>query len=129
MVWECNDGLDNDSDGLTDFPDDPGCRDALWTSENPECQDGIDNDGDGLIDFQADPGCQSKWALTESPECNDGIDNDGDTRIDLDDPSCVFAFGNDESWVWFPSCGLGIELTLMLAPLLLIASRRRGGRA
>jgi hypothetical protein len=25
----CNDGLDNDGDGYVDYPDDPGCADAL----------------------------------------------------------------------------------------------------
>ena len=24
-VYACEDGIDNDSDGLVDFPDDPGC--------------------------------------------------------------------------------------------------------
>lgn len=28
VVFACNDGSDNDSDGLTDFPNDPGCTDA-----------------------------------------------------------------------------------------------------
>jgi len=31
-VTECNDGLDNDGDGLAD-PDDPGCDDALDDDE------------------------------------------------------------------------------------------------
>ncbi len=38
----CGDGLDNDGDGLTDFPDDPGCS-ALNDSDeynDPECVDG-----------------------------------------------------------------------------------------
>lgn len=29
----CADGLDNDGDGLTDFPDDPGCQDAADSDE------------------------------------------------------------------------------------------------
>lgn len=29
----CNDGLDNDSDGLTDYPDDPGCTGAVDEDE------------------------------------------------------------------------------------------------
>jgi hypothetical protein len=32
-VRTCSDGLDNDGDGLTDYPADPGCKSALWTSE------------------------------------------------------------------------------------------------
>jgi hypothetical protein len=32
-VTACSDGLDNDGDGLIDFPDDPGCESAFDTSE------------------------------------------------------------------------------------------------
>ncbi|MDF1563569.1 MAG: MopE-related protein [Deltaproteobacteria bacterium] len=37
----CADGIDNDGDGLTDFPDDPGCLDAVDNDEQdpPECID------------------------------------------------------------------------------------------
>ena len=58
---QCSDGLDNDGDGLVDFPADCGCTDANDNSEAPNpvraCNDGLDNDGDGLKDFPADPGC------------------------------------------------------------------------
>ena len=33
---ECNDGVDNDGDGLVDFGDDPGCRDADDDSEDTD---------------------------------------------------------------------------------------------
>lgn len=47
----CDDGIDNDGDGLIDL-EDPDCQPV-----NPEiCDDGIDNDGDGLIDGD-DPDC------------------------------------------------------------------------
>jgi len=39
---DCSDGLDNDGDGKTDFPDDPGCSSASDPSE----VDGDDDDGD-----------------------------------------------------------------------------------
>jgi hypothetical protein len=32
---ECNDGIDNDGDGLIDFPEDPGCADASDDTEAP----------------------------------------------------------------------------------------------
>ena len=61
---QCSDGIDNDGDGLTDFPADPGCANADDNDEAnappppaAQCSDGIDNDGDGLTDFPADPGC------------------------------------------------------------------------
>ena len=34
----CDDGIDNDGDGLIDFPDDPGCADAASVVENPPCE-------------------------------------------------------------------------------------------
>lgn len=38
----CADGLDNDMDGLSDFPDDPGCSNAVDDDEynDPECVEG-----------------------------------------------------------------------------------------
>ncbi|MEK6922271.1 MAG: DUF4215 domain-containing protein [Nanoarchaeota archaeon] len=62
---QCNDGSDNDADGLRDL-DDPGCWDENGEYDinddnegdrNPQCQDGDDNDDDGLKDWPADPGC------------------------------------------------------------------------
>src|SRR5262249_40098201 len=67
----CLDGLDNDGDGLIDYPADPGCSGPNDDSEQPECSDGLDNDGDGLIDFPADPGCGSPPAK-EAPQRQDG---------------------------------------------------------
>jgi len=69
----CDDGVDNDRDGLTDFPDDPGCDSATDDSEKStahECDDGIDNDGDGLIDYRAvDFGAAGLYA-DRDPECD-----------------------------------------------------------
>jgi subtilisin family serine protease len=121
----CDDGLDNDGNGLVDYPSEPGCRDLWDPSEKRDCRDGIDNDGDGSIDHPDDPGCHAPSGATESPQCNDGIDNDGDTLIDYPaDPNCLYSWSADESWVFNPTCGLGIELTLVLAPLLSLARRR-----
>jgi hypothetical protein len=100
----CNNGVDDDGDGLIDHPDDPGCDDLLdpfETSETLPCDDGFDNDGDGGIDFdpatyadpgdettppsgEGDPGCKSPSRSTESSKCQDGIDNDGDGQMDYD---------------------------------------------
>ncbi len=60
-VPACMDLLDNDGDGLKDYPDDPGCSATVDESENAAgvaCDDRLDDDGDGLIDFPADPGCE-----------------------------------------------------------------------
>ena len=58
----CSDGIDNDGDGLVDYPNDPGCRSPNDLTEFgglTRCDDGIDNDGDGVIDFPADVQCSS----------------------------------------------------------------------
>jgi len=63
----CADGLDDDLDGLGDWPADPGCLDAADVSEEFGCSDGIDGDGDGWIDFPEDPGCASARDHYEQP--------------------------------------------------------------
>jgi hypothetical protein len=109
----CSDGLDNDCDGLTDFPGDMDCT-------APESCDGLDNDGDGMTDEDfptlgdaCDTGigacfatgslvcasngsgavCDAIPALPsqEGPAgitCSDGIDNDCDGLADEADPGC-----------------------------------------
>ena len=100
----CDDGVDNDVDGFTDFPDDPGCTNAADPSEREVsrvCDDGLDNDGDGFIDFPADSGCVSPIDGSESEFeaiCIDGLDNDGDGLIDFpDDPGCEDGDDNTET--------------------------------
>ncbi|MEM9489832.1 MAG: hypothetical protein AAGC55_11840, partial [Myxococcota bacterium] len=81
-VPECQDGLDNDGDGLSDFPFDPGCTDADDNSESdgcpdgadcPQCGNGIDDDFDGLTDYPADFGCDSAADPDEVDECIPGV--------------------------------------------------------
>lgn len=66
-VNECTDGIDNDGDGWTDYPQDPQCNNQADPSESnlgggflqkTDCADGKDNDGDGKIDA-ADSGCRN----------------------------------------------------------------------
>lgn len=72
---QCSDGIDNDSDGQTDYPADPGCTGPDDDSEidpvvgpDPVCSDGIDNDSDGKTDFPADPGCTSATDGSEADQ-------------------------------------------------------------
>jgi hypothetical protein len=71
---QCSDGVDNDQDGKTDFPADPGCSSVTDESESPDpprrpqCSDGMDNDQDGKADIPADPGCSSATDDSESPD-------------------------------------------------------------
>ena len=60
----CDDQRDNDNDGRTDYPNDPGCENSEDTDEadpaTPRaCTNGMDDDNDGLTDFPDDPECQS----------------------------------------------------------------------
>jgi len=94
----CGDGIDNDGDGLTDFPLDPGCRGVASSAEDPQCQDGVDNDGDGGIDFDGTPPdaqCSVPWRRTESRARR---------------------------------CGLGFEVALLLPGLLWLRRRSLGRR-
>jgi hypothetical protein len=121
----CEDGLDNDCDGLTDG-DDPDCQ----SMGEDDCFDGIDNDDDGLVDCE-DPDCEGaadgpcetgdlgvcsagtyvcfngEQICTQDepaqPEgnthdnCEDGLDNDCDDLTDYDDPDCVM--GAADVWL------------------------------
>jgi hypothetical protein len=71
---QCNNGVDDDVDGATDYPADPGCSSLADTSESPDppppaqCGNGADDDLDGATDFPADPGCTSLTDDSESPD-------------------------------------------------------------
>ena len=105
----CSDGVDNDSDGLTDFPADPGCIDGNDRNERgtTACDDGVDNDSDGRTDYNvnaavSDPGClgasdTDEHCTAPCTQCDNGIDDDGDTFIDIVDQGCSSLFDTTES--------------------------------
>jgi len=100
QLYECDDGVDNDYDGLVDMLD-PGCTSPTEDNElgTVECDDGVDNDGDGDIDYPNDHGCTSPTEDNElgTVECDDGVDNDGDGDIDYpNDPECDDSEDDDE---------------------------------
>ena len=78
---QCNDGMDNDGDGFTDYNatagGDPQCSGANdndesesgggSTNPSPECDDDSDNDGDEATDFPDDPNCEGRFDDSEAP--------------------------------------------------------------
>jgi hypothetical protein len=68
---ECSNGIDDDCDGVVDFPADPGCDGADDPNEHgtKQCDDGVDNDQDGATDYKFGPGC-----ATSDPQCADPDD-------------------------------------------------------
>ena len=101
----CNNGVDDDLDGLTDCQD-PDCQGQVCDQtggtcngntcqHETNCRDRQDNDGDGKIDC-ADPDCtgkrcDNKFGLCTASgaciqeNCTNGIDDNGDGKIDCQD--------------------------------------------
>lgn len=85
---QCKDGLDNDADGLIDFPADIDCQNANDNSEFSAagCSAGntttVNNNTTSTVWGQCLPG----GGVT--PQCRDGLDNDTDGLIDLADADC-----------------------------------------
>ncbi len=101
----CNDGIDNDLNGVADCADSackasPSCNEAPGNTDawgQPLCMDGLDDNGNGAVDC-ADPACKSASQCQEIPTntdfygnalCVDGIDDDGDGAIDCVDIGCT----------------------------------------
>jgi hypothetical protein len=80
VALECSDHADNDGDGRTDFPSDPGCADVAGRSERaepvkkPQCSDRRDNDGDGTADHDGG------GAVLPDPDCTGPGDDREATR-------------------------------------------------
>ncbi|MBW2447588.1 MAG: hypothetical protein JRG83_16895, partial [Deltaproteobacteria bacterium] len=72
VAGACNDGIDNDGDGLIDFGADLGCSGLGSPLENPECNDGVNNDTDGLVDL-ADPHCANPRDNVEALQTGCGL--------------------------------------------------------
>lgn len=140
----CEDGADNDGDGLADG-NDPGCTGPSDDDEKEAslpCDDGLDDDGDGAVDLE-DPGCTdgldpSEYGVTE---CDDGVDNDGDGRTDYpDDADCFDLLDDVEMDIVAPGihgpaalllmaglAGLGFAGLALVRPP--VASHRSGSRS
>lgn len=97
---DCDDGVDNDGDGLTDCADDycagqTGGDGAICEPDKETiCGDGGDNDGDGFVDC-SDSNCDGLpgpggqiCEYSGETQCSDGSDNDNDGDIDCQDFDC-----------------------------------------
>ena len=93
-VENCNNGIDDDGDGLIDCADFECSFSSSCSSEsaNFNCSDGIDNDGDGKVDC-ADDECDC--ASVEI--CNNGVDDDGDGLVDYYDGDCFATLRQQDS--------------------------------
>ena len=77
-MGQCSNGIDDDNDGLIDYPKDLGCQNPQDTNETnlfvpyydarnrAQCNDGLDNDHDGRIDSRWDNGCRNERDNDES---------------------------------------------------------------
>jgi glucose/arabinose dehydrogenase len=107
----CENGLDDDGDGLVDWaPDpgqgDPGCFDDEGPVEDPACQNGLDDDLDGRVDFDGGVSVNGPPGTTPDYDCV-GMPHRSRERI---------------------ACGLGFEVLPLLVPSLALRRvLRRGG--
>jgi hypothetical protein len=83
---DCQDSVDEDSDGLTDC-DDPDCQEVVACLPE-DCENGVDDNEDGLTDCD-DPGCVQHPACLPPEECQNSLDDDGDSKTDCADPDCI----------------------------------------
>ena len=77
---ECSNGVDDDGDGLVDFPSDTGCKSSGDACEIdlPACWNRADDDGDLATDFPADTGCN---ALIDDDEQTPASRGEGRARL------------------------------------------------
>jgi hypothetical protein len=88
IISSCDDGLDNDGDGIRDCDDLDCTDDPVCQLPETNCTDGVDNDGDGATDCD-DNDCTVDPACLPETNCTDGVDNDGDGATDCDDIDCA----------------------------------------
>lgn len=127
---DCGNGLDDDGDGVADYPNDPGCTSLLDPSEHEPtvvCDNEIDDDNDGFIDL-LDAGCSGPGDPDErgaAAQCDNGFDDDDDLLFDFpEDPSCLHSTNLYEA----PEPGIGILLAVGLNGLTVAARHRNNAQ-
>jgi hypothetical protein len=130
----CGDGADNDGDGKSDYPNEPGCTGPNDDTEDdgtplPQCGDGLDNDGDGAIDYPMDDACESASANNEdcttvgsdaagyklckstssAPRCEDVVADGGGTAVcSGDDCTATITLPFPFTWYGTATTSLGV---------------------
>src|SRR5882724_12377666 len=89
---QCMNAIDDDGDGLIDYPADPGCFSPNQDNEVDDCQSG--------------PNC---------PECANGKDDDGNGVTDFSgqDPGCYAASDTDEYTLDPSACGASNQIEML----------------
>jgi cysteine-rich repeat protein len=101
----CDNGADDDGDGLIDCADpDCGAVPACWVEL---CDNGADDDGDGLTDC-ADPDCALAPPCLPPEICGNGLDDDADGHADCADPDCAGTAGCQGS-----DCVVNVDLGVL----------------
>jgi Putative metal-binding motif len=118
---KCANGVDDDTDGLLDFPNDPGCSSSEDNNEDDPaapsaCSNGLDDDNDGTVDYaggDADPGCVSAADGSEREptgfSCDNGLNDDQDVGGEADFPADKTCPGPSSNAEHVPACSNGLD--------------------
>ncbi len=103
----CDNGLDDDGDGVADCADADCFHHPACTGRIEICDNGYDDDGDGLVDCD-DPDCIGFSACGHSGReiCNNGMDDNGNGKVDCNDPQCL---GHRDCPIPMEICDNGVD--------------------
>jgi hypothetical protein len=81
VVAQCSDGRDNDGDGRTDHPSDPGCGSAPDATESPDPSPPAPPTGPDAAERWSDP---ATWGTARVPQAGDTVTIPADKTVLLD---------------------------------------------
>ena len=96
----CDNGVDDNGDGLVDSQDTNACPAGGGGEQITEeiCDNGVDDNGDGLVDSQDTNACPAGGGGEQITEeiCDNGVDDNGDGLVDSQDTNACPAGGGGE---------------------------------